>query len=57
MTTSDTVFDQYGKKFPIEVTGSGRINVSKAIDAELIITLQFQHYPYRKKMDWLLKRC
>jgi minor extracellular serine protease Vpr len=37
MTTSDTVFDQYGKKFPIEVTGSGRINVSKAIDAELII--------------------
>ncbi|SVB58954.1 uncharacterized protein METZ01_LOCUS211808, partial [marine metagenome] len=38
MTTSDTVSDQYGKKFPIEVAGTGRINVSKAIDAELIIT-------------------
>jgi len=38
MTTSDTVYDQYGKKFPIEVAGTGRINVSKAIDAELIIT-------------------
>ena len=38
MTTSDTVSDQYGKKFPIEIAGTGRINVSKAIDAELIIT-------------------
>lgn len=37
MTTSDIVYDQYGKKFPIEVSGNGRVNVSKAIDAELII--------------------
>ena len=38
MITSDIVYDQYGEKFPIEVAGTGRINVSKAIDAELIIT-------------------
>jgi len=37
MTTSDIVYDQYGKEFPIEVSGNGRVNVSKAIDAELII--------------------
>ena len=38
MTTSDDVFDQYSKKFPIEVAGTGRINASKAINAEIIIT-------------------
>jgi len=37
MTTSDIVYDQYGKKFPIEVSGNGRVNVAKAINAELII--------------------
>ncbi len=38
MTTSDKVSDQYNKKFPIEVAGTGRINASKAINAEIIIT-------------------
>jgi len=38
MTTSDDISDQYGEKFPIEIAGTGRINASKAIDAELIIT-------------------
>ena len=37
MTTSDDVFDQYNKKFPIDVAGTGRINASKAINAEIII--------------------
>ena len=37
MTTSDDVFDQYNKKFPLEVAGTGRINASKAINAEIII--------------------
>jgi minor extracellular serine protease Vpr len=31
------VFDQYNKKFPLEVAGTGRINASKAINAEIII--------------------
>jgi len=38
MTTSDDISDQYGEKFPIEVAGTGRINASNAINAELIIT-------------------
>ena len=38
MTTSNDISDQYGEKFPIEIAGTGRINASKAIDAELIIT-------------------
>ena len=38
MTTSDLVSDEYDKKFPLEVSGSGRVNATKAINAELIIT-------------------
>jgi len=37
MTTSEIVYDQFDNRFPIEVSGNGRIDVSKAINAELII--------------------
>ena len=37
MTTTDIVYDQFDDRFPIEVSGNGRIDVSKAINAELII--------------------
>jgi len=38
MTTTDIVYDQFNDRFPIDVSGTGRINVSNAINAELIIT-------------------
>jgi len=37
MTTSDMVSNEYDERFPIEVAGTGRINVAKAINSELII--------------------
>jgi len=37
MTTSEIVYDQFDNRFPIETSGNGRINASKAINAELII--------------------
>jgi minor extracellular serine protease Vpr len=37
MTTSEIVYDQFDDRFPIEVSGNGRISASNAIDAELII--------------------
>jgi len=37
MTTSDIISNEYDERFPVEVAGSGRINVAKAIDSELII--------------------
>ena len=37
MTTSEIVYDQFDDRFPTEVSGNGRINASKAINAELII--------------------
>jgi len=37
MTTSEIVYDQFNDRFPIEASGSERINASKAINAELII--------------------
>ena len=37
MTTSEIVYEQFDDRFPIEVSGNGRIDVSKAINAELII--------------------
>jgi len=37
MTTTDIVYDQFDNRFPIEVSGNGRIDASKAINAELII--------------------
>jgi len=37
MTTADIVYAQFDNRFPIEVSGNGRIDASKAINAELII--------------------
>ena len=37
MTTSKIVYDQFDVRFPTEVSGSGRIDASQAINAELII--------------------
>jgi len=37
MITSEIVYDQFDDRFPIEVSGNGRIDASKAINAELII--------------------
>ena len=36
-TTSDPVSDPYGSVFPVEIAGSGRINLTKAFYADLII--------------------
>ena len=38
MTTSDIVSDQYEDIFSIQVAGTGRINATKAINADLVIT-------------------
>jgi len=38
MTTSEIVYDQFDDRFPIEISGNGRISASNAINAELIIT-------------------
>jgi len=37
MTTTDIVYDQFDDRFPIDVSGNGRVNASNAISAELII--------------------
>lgn len=36
-TTSEPVSDPYGNIFPVEIAGSGRINLAKALSADLII--------------------
>jgi minor extracellular serine protease Vpr len=41
VTTTDAVSDAYGKQFDIDITGSGRLNVTKAFDANLIIEPTF----------------
>ncbi|MCV0412832.1 S8 family serine peptidase [Nitrosarchaeum sp.] len=38
MTTSERVSDAYGSEFSLSDTGSGRLNLGKAFDANLIIT-------------------
>jgi minor extracellular serine protease Vpr len=38
MTTTDIVYDQFDDRFPIDVSGNGRVNASNAINAELIMT-------------------
>ena len=40
LTTTDFVFDAYDNKFPFEATGSGRLNVTRAFEANLIIIPQ-----------------
>ena len=37
-TTSDSVSDAYGNKFPLEFAGTGRLNLTKAFNANLIIS-------------------
>ncbi len=37
VTTSDPVSDAYGNNFPVEIGGTGRINVTKAFAANLVI--------------------
>ena len=53
VTTTDPVTDSYGKKFSVDETGSGRINVTKAYNADLIISptsLKFD-FSNEKKLD------
>jgi len=53
VTTTDPVTDSYGKKFSMDETGSGRINVTKAYNADLVIsptTLRFD-LSNDKKLD------
>ena len=38
ITTTDFVTDAYENKFPIETTGSGRLNITRAFEANLIIS-------------------
>ena len=37
MTTTHMVYDQFNDRFPIDVSGNGRVNASNAINAELIV--------------------
>ncbi len=37
VTTTDPVTDAYGKLFPISSTGSGRLNITRALESDLII--------------------
>jgi minor extracellular serine protease Vpr len=40
VTTTDPVTDAYGKAFPLEVAGSGRLNITRASSADLVIIPQ-----------------
>ncbi len=37
-TTTDPVTDPYGKLLPVEAVGSGRLNITRALDSNLIIS-------------------
>jgi len=41
VTTSDPVSDAYGTIFPVEIGGTGRVNVTKAFNAKMIIDPTF----------------
>ncbi len=43
-TTSDSVSDAYGNKFPFEFAGTGRLNLTKAFNANLIINPTYLTY-------------
>ncbi len=50
-TTSDPISDTFGTPFPQEISGTGRLNVTKAIDANLVILPPFGIFdlsPYTK---------
>jgi len=41
VSTTDTVSDAYETEFPIEAAGSGRLNITKAFDANIIVSSTF----------------
>ena len=44
VSTTDAVSDAYGNEFPMEISGSGRLNVTKAFGANLIISPPYLNY-------------
>jgi minor extracellular serine protease Vpr len=57
-TTTDLVTDPYGNEFPMEASGSGRLNVTKAFKANLIINptyLAFNLSPDKKMQTQYLE--
>jgi len=58
VTTSNIVYDAYGNNFPVEITGTGRLNVTQAFNANLIIEptyLTFNLSPQKKIQNQFLK--
>jgi len=58
VTTSNSVTDAYGNNFPLEITGTGRLNVTQAFNANLIIDpthLTFNLSPQKKIQSQFLK--
>ena len=41
VTTTDQVSDGYGEKLPAEVSGSGRLNATRAFEAQLVVSPTF----------------
>ncbi|TBR11404.1 MAG: peptidase S8 [Candidatus Nitrosotenuis sp.] len=57
-TTADPISDTYGTPFPLEISGVGRLNVTKAFNANLVITpyyVIFDLSPYTKTQTSLLQ--
>lgn len=57
-TTADPISDTYGTPFPLEISGVGRLNVTKAFNANLVITpyyVIFDLSPYAKTQTSLLQ--
>ena len=58
VTTSNMVSDAYGNNFPVEITGTGRLNITQAFNANLIIeptSLTFNLSPQKKIQSQFLK--
>ncbi len=58
VTTSNPIADAYGNNFPVEITGTGRLNVTQAFNANLIIEptfLTFNLSPEKKTDTKFLK--
>lgn len=58
VTTSNIVSDAYGNNFPVEITGTGRLNITQAFNANLIIDptyLTFNLSPQKKIQSQFLK--
>jgi minor extracellular serine protease Vpr len=57
-TTADPISDTYGTPFPLEISGVGRLNVTKAFNANLVIMpyyVIFDLSPYTKTQTALLQ--